>query len=191
VQGLYGVTPHRGVCVQASEVDYPEMLLFCWSIRLCLVWKRKKKQWTLEEFAQNPKLLHTRCPYSGRTLPMEHELMHDLNALLELGTDPTARDWQVRLNLVKVYHRPAADVTLWQGGLCYWALKTDMEHIRKDLLVRGIELGPISYRRRPSTSCRLDFAASLGYVPTIAGLQLFQHEGQDDDKVNVLQSYLW
>jgi hypothetical protein len=42
--------------------------------------------------------------------------------------------------------------------------------------VRGIELGPISYRRRPSTSCPPPLAESLGYTVTIAGLEYFSHQ---------------
>jgi hypothetical protein len=66
---------------------------------------------------------------------------------------------------------------LLQGrGLFYWALKSNKPSIWKDLLVRGIELGPISYRRRPSTCCRLAYANPLGYSATIAGLEYFDHQ---------------
>jgi hypothetical protein len=68
-------------------------------------------------------------------------------------------------------------VVVWQGrGFLYWAIKSDIAYIKKDLLVRGIKLGPISYRRRPSTSCRPAYAGSLGYTTTIAGLEYFMHE---------------
>jgi hypothetical protein len=46
--------------------------------------------------------------------------------------------------------------------------------------VRGIELGPISYRRRPSTSCRPAFAEYLGYTAAIAGLEFFLHDFPQD-----------
>jgi hypothetical protein len=61
-------------------------------------------------------------------------------------------------------------------GLLYWVSKMKDLQLKQDLLVRGIELGPISYRRRPSTSCQPDFAESLGYVATIAGLEYFAPE---------------
>jgi hypothetical protein len=85
-------------------------------------------------------------------------------------------------------------VTWWQGrGLLYWVSKSKGSYLRKDLLVRGIELGPVSYRRRPSTSCQPAFAESLGYVATIAGLEYFSQEVPsdltDDDKVRLHTSF--
>jgi hypothetical protein len=68
-------------------------------------------------------------------------------------------------------------VVRWQGrGLLYWGLKTNLPHVWKDLLVRGVELGPTLYYRRPSTSCLPDSAGSLGYIPTIGGLEYFSQQ---------------
>jgi hypothetical protein len=76
---------------QASEVHCPAVRFFDRSITLWLA--SQPKEVSPEVFEQDPGLLHARCPYSGRTL-----LSRSIKfRLLELGGDPTARDWQVSL----------------------------------------------------------------------------------------------
>jgi hypothetical protein len=81
---------------EASEVDYPAVRFFDRSVRL---WLYGQKPGPTLEAVRNPELLLARCPYSGRTLPTEFTLTYNMLVLLELGADPTARDWQVRLEL--------------------------------------------------------------------------------------------
>jgi hypothetical protein len=160
---------------QASELDSPAVRFFEGSLRL---WLMRKKGWTLDVVEEDPGLLHARCPYSGRTLLSVFDLTAPVMGIdLELGADPTAQDWQVRPFEGGVRHGLPADLLLWQGrGLFYWAAKSNVPFVWQDLLVRGVRQGPISYRRRPSASCQPDFAESLGYVATIAGLEYFDQQ---------------
>jgi hypothetical protein len=159
-----------------APVDCPAVRFFDWNIILWMAWRNGL---SLKAVEQDPGLLHARCPYSGRTLlsVIRYFSAPITGILLDLGADPTMRDWQVRLPRVGFRRRPAADVTWWQGrGLLYWAVKSGKHYVWQDLLVRGVKQEPISYCRRPSTSGRPALTESLGFVATIAGLEYFDQQ---------------
>jgi hypothetical protein len=88
-----------GVRVQAESqapVGNPAVRVLDRSLRLWLACEENR---TLEALEQDPGLVHARCPYSGRTMASSPDFYSTEIAgiLLELGADPTVRDWQVSL----------------------------------------------------------------------------------------------